>query len=186
MARRARWLVLAVVVLVGVGAAAAWFTVRPDLDTARARVDATWAPLRAQLAARYVALGGVAKALTDGGAGARAVTNELDAELARWNKLALLGPRHTDPALEATIADVLEALARRVRANVHASVKLSANPAITNALLAYDQAVVSIPEMKLYNQAVHAYEDERSGTLHRLVADLLGYDARPLLVLGTG
>jgi hypothetical protein len=185
MARRGRWFVLAVVVLVAVGAAAAWFTVRPDLDTARDRVDAAWTPLRAPLAARYAALGGVAKALTDGGAGDRAVTKDLDAELARWNKLALLGPRHTDAAQEATIANGLEALARRLRANVNASVKLSSNTAITNALLAYDQAVVSIPEVKLYNHAVHAYEDERSGTLHRLVADLLGYDARPVLVLGT-
>ena len=195
MARRARWFVLAVVVLLGVGAAAAWFTVRPDLDTARDRVDAAWtqpspqdpsaAPLRAQLAARYVALEAVAKALTAGGAGDRAVTHDLDAELARWDTLALLGPRHTDPALEATVANGLEALARRVRANINASVKLGTNPAITAALLAYDQAVVSIAEVKQYNLAVHAYEDERSGTLHRLVADLLGYDARPVLVLGT-
>jgi hypothetical protein len=97
----------------------------------------------------------------------------------------LLGPHHTDLALEATVANELEALARRVHANVNASVKLGTNPAINAALLAYDQAVVSIAEVKQYNRAVHAYEDQRSGTLHRLVADLLGYDARSVLVLGT-
>jgi hypothetical protein len=185
MARRARWLVLAVVVLVGVGAAAAWFTVRPDLDTARDRVDATWTPLRAPLDARYEALDGVAKALTTAGAGDRAVTVDLDAALARWNKLALLGPRHTDLALETTVANELEALARRVRANVKTSVKLGTNSTIGDALNAYDLAVASIADVKLYNRAVHTYENERSGTLHRLVADLLGYDARPVLVLGT-
>ena len=195
MARRIRWLVLAVVVLVGGGAAAGWFVVRPDIETARDRVDSAWTqapaqdpsvpPLRTQLAARYVALGAVAKALTDGGAGDRAVTHDLDTELARWNKLALLGPRHTDLALEATVANGLEALARRVHANVNASVKLSTNPAISAALIAYDQAVVSIVEVKRYNRAVHAYEDQRSGTVHRIVADLLSFDARPVLVLGT-
>ena len=132
-----------------------------------------------------MALRGVVKALTAGGAGDRAVTIDLDAKLTRWEGLALLGPRHTDLSLEAMVANELEALARRVRANVDASVKLGTTPTITDALNAYDQAVVSIAEVKRYNQAVHAYEDQRSGTVHRLVADLLGYDARPVLVLGT-
>jgi hypothetical protein len=32
---------------------------------------------------------------------------------------------------------------------------------------------------------VHAYEDARTGTIKALVARGLGYEARPLLLLGT-
>jgi hypothetical protein len=185
MARRVRWLVLAVVLLIAVAAGAAWLTVRPDLDSARDRVDAAWTLLRAPLATRYQALDGVAKALTDAGAGDRAVTADLERVLARWHPLALLGPHHTDAAVEATVANELEAQARRVDANVSASTKLGTNPAITAAVVAFGKAVVPPPLVKAYNRAAHAYEDARSGTLHRLVADIFGYDARPVLVLGT-
>ena len=38
--------------------------------------------------------------------------------------------------------------------------------------------------MAAYNRAVRAFEEERTGTLAQPVARVLGYDARPLFVLG--
>jgi hypothetical protein len=97
----------------------------------------------------------------------------------------LRGPKHTDPGAEATTADELEALARRARANVAASARLSADPGIASAFAAFDQAVVAPAAVKAYNRAVRAYERARTGTIKSLVARALGYDARPVLVLGT-
>jgi hypothetical protein len=183
--RRLRWILLALVLLVVGGVAAAALLVRPDLVDTRARVDATWAPLRAPLAVRYEALGGVATALTDGGAAERAVTKELVAELERWQAFALRGPKHTDPGAEAAAANRLEALARRAGANVLASARLSANPAIPAAFAVFNQAVVPPEMVKAYNRAVRAYEQAREGILRAPVAQALDYQARPVLVLGT-
>jgi hypothetical protein len=183
--RRLRWILLVLVLLMVGGVVAAALLVRPDLVDTRDQVDATWAPLRAPLATRYEALGDVATGLTAAGAGDRAATVDLIAELERWRAFALRGPKHTDPGAEAATADDLEALARRARANVAASARLTADPAIAAAFAAFDQAVVAPATVKAYNRAVRAYEHAREGTIKALVARALGYDARPVLVLGT-
>jgi len=183
--RRLRWILLLVVALVIAVVAAAAFLVRPGLDDDRDVVDARWTPLRPSLIVRYEALDGVATALAASSAADRAVTKDLQAELDRWKKFALRGPRHTDPGAEAMTANELEALARRVKANVAASAKLSQDEALKNATAAFDQAVVTPAAVAAYNRAVRAYEDERSGFFEKLVAGALGYDSRPLLVLGT-
>jgi len=183
--RRLRWILVVLVALVVGGVVAAALLVRPDLVDTRDRVDATWTGVRAPLATRYEALGGVATALTTAGAGKRAVTMDLGTELKRWQAFALRGPKHTDPGAEAATANELEALARRARANVAASARLSGDPAVAAAFAAFDQAIVAPTAVKAYNRAVHAYEDARSGTIKALVARGLGYEARPLLLLGT-
>jgi hypothetical protein len=159
--------------------------VQPDLADARDRVDATWSPLRDPLNARYQALGVVAQALVDAGAGDRAVTKDLTATLQRWNRFALRGPKHSDLGAEAAIADDLEALGRRTRANIAASARIGANQAVQDALNAFDLAVVPPPLVKGYNRAVRAYQDTRSGTVNSLVAKVLAFDARPVLQIGT-
>jgi hypothetical protein len=184
MARRIRWLVLIAMAVIVAGLVMVVVSVQPGLSDARDRVDTRWEPLRVPLALRYKALKSVAQALNDAGAGERAVTKELDATLARWSELALRGPKHTEPDVEAKAANDLEALARRARANVAASARLAPNPAITAAFTAYDQVVVDPTRVRPYNRAVRAYEDEREGTMNRVVATVLGYDARPRLVLG--
>jgi hypothetical protein len=183
--RRLRWIILLLVLLLVGGVVAAALLVRPDLVDGRDRVDATWAPLRSPLATRYEALGGVATALAAAGAGDRAATLDLGAELERWQAFALRGPKHTDPGAEAATADELEALARRARANVAASARLAVDPGIAAAFAAFDQAVVAPEAVKTYNRAVRTYEHAREGTIEELVAQVLGYDARPVLVLGT-
>lgn len=183
--RRLKWIVLVVVLLVVAGVVAAALLVRPNLVDTQAAADEQWTPLRAPLAARYTALGGVADALVAAGEDDRAVTQELQAELARWDAFALRGPKHTDPAAETASADQLEGLARRARANVFASPRLAANPTIVAAFAAFDQAVVPPAAVKSYNRAVREYQDAREGRIEALVAKVLGYDARPELIIGT-
>jgi hypothetical protein len=182
--RRFRWIVVLVVAVLVAAVVAAFVLVRPGLEDERGRVDARWTPLRPALITRYAKLDSVATALRDAGAGDRAVTADLDSLLARWNRFALLGPKHTNATSEATTANELEGLARRVRANYIASEKLKSNEALRAAIDAFDQAVVSPPAVKAYNRAVRTYEDDRSGFFERIVAGALGYDARPVLVVG--
>ena len=183
--RRLRWILLVLVLLIVGAVAAGALLVRPDLVDTRDHADATWAPLRAPLAARYEALGGVATALTAAGAGDRAATVDLSAELERWKAFALRGPKHTNPGAEAATAGELEALARRARANVAASARLAGVPGIAAAFATFDQAVVAPAAVKAYNQAVRTYQQAREGAIKELVAQSLGFDARPVLVLGT-
>ena len=184
MGRRVRWLVLIVVALGAAGVVAALVFVRPELADARDRVDATWTPLRVPLATRYEKLDGVVQALGDAGAAERDVTVALQRTLTRWHELALRGPAHTDAGVEARTADDLEALARRVRANIAGSAKLAANQPIVDALAAFDQSVPPPPSVKRYNRAVRDYEATRQGTIEAPVASVLGYEVRPVLVLG--
>ena len=181
MRRRVRLLVIVAVVAI-LAVVAAGVLISPKIGDARDRVDARWTPLRPSLAARYEALAAVAAVMHDAGAAERAVTEDLDAALARWSPLALKGPIHTNPAREARVANELEALARRLRANINGSDRLNVNEAVQTALGAFDLAVVAPPTIAAYNRAVRRYEQERSGTVNGLVASIFGYEARPLAV----
>ncbi|HEU5302804.1 MAG TPA: hypothetical protein VFW06_11260 [Acidimicrobiia bacterium] len=183
--RRLRWIVPLLLLVVAAAAAAAYLLVEPDLSDGRDQVDAAWTPLRAPLTARYEALGVATQALVDAGAGERAVTKDLTATLERWNRLALRGPAHTRPGVEASIANELEALARRARANVTASARLNTNQVVTEALGAFDLAVIPPPLVRDYNRAVREYQDARGGTIDALVAKVLSFDPRPVLQVGT-
>lgn len=183
--RRLRWIIPLSLLLVAAAVAAAYLTVQPDLADRRDRVDAEWSPLRSPLAARYAALGALTQSLVDAGAADRAVVESLTATLASWDRLALRGPKHTNPGAEARIANDLEALGRRVRANIAASARLNTNPAVTAALGAFDVAVVPPPLVQAYNRAVREYQDARNGTIDSLVASALAFDARPILQIGT-
>ncbi len=179
MRRRLRWLVLALVLLVVAGIVVAVVSVQPKLSDARDRVDRAWTPLQPALVARYQTLGGVELALDAGGAQTRTVTVDLHATLASWQRLA----RVDDPGDQAPLANDLEALALRVKANVAASARLSNDPPLVAALAAFDRSVVSPPGVNAYNQAVLAYQQERTGAVHHLVAGVFGFDARPVLAI---
>jgi hypothetical protein len=181
MRRRLVWLALAVVAVVVVLVVIAVLTTQPDLSDRRDQVDRAWTPLRAPLVARYQTLGGVLEALDAGGGQGRTVTKDLAATLSQWQRLA----RVDDPASQAPLANDLEGLAARVQANVAASDRLNQNATIKSALDAFHRAVVSPPAVAAYNRAVRAYQHARTGTIRRPVADVLGFDARPQLVLGS-
>jgi hypothetical protein len=181
MRRRLRWLLLAVVVLAVIAAVVAVVTVQPDLSDARDRVDRTWAPLRAPLVARYQALAGVELTLAAAGGSTRTVTRDLQATLIRWQQAVKQG----DAGTQATLADALEALAQRVKANFVASGRLRSNAPLSAALTGFDQRLVSPPAVAAYNRAVRAYEPKRRGAVRSLVASVFGFDGRPVLVLGS-
>ena len=184
MSRRTRWILLALIVVVLGGAIALVVVERPKLDDARQRVDRAWVPLRApdQLVARYQKSEGALSAFDAAGGSDRAVSKDLHAAIVRWNRALKTG----DAGAQATAANAVEAQTSRLAANVAGSERLKVDPATTDALTKF---AVTKPDPALvaaYNKQVRAYEDERSGTLQQPVARVLGFDARPILVIGTG
>lgn len=179
MPRRLRWLALALVALVVVAVVVAVVSVQPALSDARDRVDQAWAPLRPALVARYQSLAAVELTLVAAGGQARTVTKDLGVALTQWQHTA----RVDDPATQAPLANDLEALALRVKANVAASERLRGNVVLGAALASFDRAVVSPPGVAAYNRVVRDYQQQRSGAVHHLVASVFGFDARPTLAI---
>lgn len=183
MTRRVIIVLLLVAVLVAGGAVALVATARPDLQDRRDRVDARWASLRAPLATRYDGLSQLADALTAAGAGDRTYTVDLADDVGAWQDLAT----RTDPdaGAEATVANRLEGVAARTRVDVAGSARLSRDPGVSAALTAFDSALVPPDDIGAYNRAVRRYQSTRTDTLTQVLADVLGYDPRPILVIGT-
>ena len=184
MARRTRWILLALVVVL-VGAIVALVVVeQPKLDDARNHVDATWKPLRApdQLVLRYQTLQGALTAFDAAGGKGRAVSNDLHAALDAWDR-ALKGD---DARAQASAANTLEAQGTRLIANVLGSQRLKADTAVTDALTKFTTTAPRADLVAAYNRAVHDYEDQRTDALAEPVAKVLGFDQRPVLQLGSG
>ncbi len=182
MSRRVLLLLVLVIVVIAGTAVALVVTARPDLSDGRAAVDSRWAPLRAPLSTRYDGLGQLAAALGEAGAGDRSYAVDLADEIVRWEALA--GRDEPDAGAEAGSANRLEGLAARARVNVSRSARLNRDPEITQGLAAFDAALVPNDAVEAYNRAVRRYQATRTDTLKRIPAGLLGYDARPVLVIG--
>jgi hypothetical protein len=182
MTRRVLLLLLVVAVLLVGGAAALVLTSRPALSDRREAVDTRWAALRTPLATRYDTLAQLAEALSAAGAGERTYTVDLAGGIGTWRDLT--GNADADPAAEALAANRLEGLAARTRVNVAGSVRLSRDAGIAAALAAFDAALVPPDEVGRYNRAVRRYQSTRNDTLKQVSADLLGYETRPVLVVG--
>jgi hypothetical protein len=184
MSRRTRWILLALIVVLVGGAIALVVVEQPKLDDARTGVDDRWKPLRTplQLVRRYQTLEGALSAFDAGGGSDRAVSKDLHASLTGW-KRAL---RDGDAGSQATAANQLEAQASRLLANVQGSERLKLDPAVTSALSTFANTTPAPALVTAYNNAVRAYEDERTGSLQQPVARLLGFDARPVFVLAAG
>jgi hypothetical protein len=182
MSRRVGLLVLVVVLLLAGVVVALAVTARSPLQDGRDAVDGRWVPLRAPLAARYDALGQVASGLEAAAAGDRTYAVDLKDRLEEWNQLAKSASPDAGP--EAAVANQLEGLATRVRTNIARSGRLSRDQNLASAFTAFDAALVPPPAVTAYNRAVRKYERTRDETLKRLPAKLLGFDARPTLVIG--
>ena len=182
MSRRTRWILLALIVVVLGGMVALVVVERPKLDDARGRVDRAWVPLRApdQLVARFQKAEGALSAFDAAGGSDRMVSKDLHAALVAWN-LAL---KNGDAGRQATAANAVEAQTSRLAANVAGSERLKGDKAITDALTTFAVTKANPALIAAYDKAVRAYEDERSGTLQQPVARVLGYDARPILIVG--
>jgi hypothetical protein len=175
MWRRLRWVLLALVVVVTGLVVAAVLTQKPTLDDDEHAVDARWSALRDSLAPRYVALENATTALGTAGEGDRTVTQDLTAGLAAW-KQALDHGTATD---QAEIANRLEGLGTRLRANIVQSARLNEDTALVAALAAYDGVAPAPDAVTAYNRAVRTYEDDRTDTIRSPVAMVFGFDARP-------
>ena len=182
MSRRVGLLVLVVALLLAAVVVVLALSARSPLQDGRDAVDGRWVPLRVPLASRYDALGQVVAGLDAAGAGERTYAVDLSDRLDEWNRL--VKSSSPDAASEAAVANELEGLATRVRTNIASSGRLSRDQNLAGAFTAFDAALVSPPAVSAYNHAVRRYEDTRHETLKRFPARLLGFDARPILVIG--
>lgn len=184
MSRRTRWILLVLLVVLVGGAAALVLTQQPKLDDARSKADSTWKPLMAddQLVLRYQTLAGALSAFDAAGGADRAVSKDLHAALKTWDRVR----RDGGAGSQAAAADALEAQGTRLTANVLGSPRLTTDAAATGALVKYAQTRPRAELVDAYNHAVRAYEDTRTDTLAQPVARVLGFDARPVLVVDTG
>jgi hypothetical protein len=184
MARRVRRLAVVVVVLLVIGVVALVLTTRPKLEDRRGDVDRAWTPLRGPLGERYARLGEANAQLAAAGGGERDVARALGLRLGRWGELHRAGDGDADADAEAQTADQLEGLATRLQAVVSSSDRLRTSDLLNQAIAAFQGTVPPPPAVTAYNRAVRRYEDTRHETLKRLPAKLLGFDARPILVIG--
>jgi hypothetical protein len=182
MSRRVGLLVLVVVLVLGAVVVGLLVTARSPLQDARDAIDGRWVPLRAPLTLRYEALGQVAAGLDTAGAGERTYAVDLKERLDEWNRLAKSSS--PDAGAEVGVANELEGLATRVRRNISGSGRLSRDQTLAAAFTAFDAALVPEPEVEAYNRAVRRYERTRHDSTKRIAARVLGFDARPTLVIG--
>jgi hypothetical protein len=184
MSRRTKWILLALLVVLVGGVAALVLTQQPELDDARTKVDDTWKPLVAddQLPVRYQTLEGALSAFDAAGGADRDVSKDLHAALDAWTAARKDG----DAGSQVKAANAVEAQGSRLVANVLGSPRLSTDPAATDALVKYAQTTPNADLVTAYNRAVHDYEDTRTDALAQPVARVLGFDARPVLVIDTG
>jgi hypothetical protein len=179
---RFKWIPVALVVVLVGGAAALVVVEKPKLDHARDAVDTEWKPLRApdQLVLRYQKLEGALSAFDAAGGAGRDVSKTLHAAVRAWDNTLKSG----DAGAQATAADVVEAQATRLVANVLGSERLKGVQSVSDALAAFAGTKPAPALITRYNATVRRYEDVRTGTLQRPVARVLGYGARPVFELG--
>lgn len=184
---RRRVLSIGFILLVGVLAVSAGLTVfivQPKLDDRLNKVNASWIPLRQSLNNRYQGLSETNTALSAAGGPQRSVTSELSKELDAWNKLMAQPAATENVGTEVGIANELEALARRARANIAANPKFSNDPAVSSGQARFDQQVPPAARVAIYNRVAKNYENETSEFPSSLAAAILGASNRPLLRLG--
>jgi hypothetical protein len=184
MSRRIRWILLALVVVLVGGAAALVLTQQPDLDDARSQVDTAWKPLRGpdQLVLRYQTLAGALSAFDAAGGQDRDVSKDLHPALDAWTAAL----RDGDAGTQARAANRVEAQGTRLVANALGSERLRGDRAITDSLAKFATTSPNADFVDAYNHAVRDYEDQRTGALAQPVARVFGFEARPILALGTG
>jgi len=184
MSRRTRWILLVLIVALVGGAVALVVVELPKLDDARNAVDAHWKPLRApeQLPARYQKLNDAVTAFDAAGGAGRGVSKDLHAALTAWQRALRDGGEDA----QVTAANALEAQGTRLVANTLGSERIKSVNAVTDSLGQYAATRPPAALVSAYNHAVDRYEDQRTGLLQRPIARLLGYDARPVLVMGAG
>jgi hypothetical protein len=177
--RKLRRVLPLLVVLLVVAMVALTLYARSDLANAREEVDARWSALAVPLDARYDTLALASAAVRPNAGSATAIVDDLDAAYQEWTRLRDSG---SDIEAQIAAANRQEALARRLVTTAGASPRLSGDPQVTAALDAFTTAPVPEP-LPRFDDAVHAYQDERDGPIRRPIAAILAYDAIPTLDL---
>jgi hypothetical protein len=183
MSRRLRRLGILTLILLLVGSIALVLTGRARLDDDRTRVDERWTPLRAPLGERYDQLAAVLAQLQEAGAGDRDVSRELGRELTRWQRLRRSPTDEADAEAEAAASNRLEGLAARAASAVSNSPRLSAVAPLADALTVLGQMLPPPEVVTAYNDAAERYQKTRESIQYTFAARLLGFDARPALVV---
>ena len=177
--RKLRRVLPLLVVLLVVAIVALALIARSDLSNAREEVDARWDALTVPLDNRYDMLALATATVRPNAQSETPLVDELDAAYNDWTDLREDG---SDIETQIAAANRQEALARRLVATVQASPRLSGNANVTAAMDAFTG--LAVPEaLPRFDDAVHAYQDERDGPIRRPIARILAYKAIPTLDL---
>ena len=166
------WRVLRVVlplllVALLIGGVVAVLTARPDIESAKDKVDATWAPLLSSLSDRYNLLAQAEEQLRDVPGSVKTVATDVDTALVRWRQV------EADGAVDAQVraANDVEVAGRRLLAVVALSQRV--DNAARTTLAAYQSGNVA-SAAETFNASVAEYQRERSGPVRELVASWVG------------
>jgi hypothetical protein len=177
------WRVLRVVlplllVALLIGGVVAVLTARPDIESAKDKVDASWAPLASVLGQRYEQLASAEQQLQQVPGSVKVVATDVDTALARWRQVKDEGS--IDAKVRA--ANDVEVAGRRLL--VTAALSQRVDQATRSALGGY-QDVDPRAAANAFNASVAEYQSERRGPVRALVASWLGggnipgYDVPP-------
>ncbi|MDZ4826203.1 MAG: hypothetical protein SGJ13_07025 [Actinomycetota bacterium] len=165
--------------LLFVAALAIVLSARQQLEAADDEVQTRWDDLLPVLDARYDLLAALTATISTTSGPTAELAGDVDDALDQWDR------RRADDASVAELvasANRLEGLARRLGVTVRASEQLAANAEVMAALAAYE-ASSSPDALPAFLAADRDYAAERAGAIRSLVADVLGYDPIPTLVL---
>jgi hypothetical protein len=179
MFRWVRRAVLAIVLVVLIGAVIIALTARSDLQSSRSDVNDRWRALRPALVDRYRTLATANDAVRAAGGPERDLVGTIDRALAAWTQDA-----NAAVTTQVDDANALEAAGRRLVVTVNASSRLKAMTNVMRPVNAFAKA--TMPEQaRSFNGAVRDFEDARGGSVRRPIAGLMGYDAIPSLDVTT-
>jgi hypothetical protein len=168
--RAVRFLIPLLVVALLVVAGVSVLTARPDLQDAKHGVDATWAPLAADLNGRYFRLEGADQRLHALTGPSRALVGDLDAALSDWSAMR----KHGTVTQQVEAANALEAIALRI-----ASAPRVQDDAQAHAALTAFSGQAPPSAAKAFNDAVVHYHKALQGPVRSVVASVFGYDEVP-------
>jgi hypothetical protein len=174
--RVVRVLLVVLVVAAVVGAGSSVLSARPDLQTAKRNVDASWATLAPLLDQRYLRLAAVNDQLKTVEGPVHTLVGDTDTALAHWRDVR----QHAGVATQVEAANQVEGVARRLLATQAASPRVQGNADILTSVGKFlgDNTHNAAAD---FNDAVAGYEHERRGPVRAVVAAALGDSSIPML-----
>jgi hypothetical protein len=174
--RVVRVLLVVLVVAAVVGAGSSVLSARPDLETAKHKVDGSWATLAPLLDQRYLRLAAVNDQLRTVPGPVHTLVGDTDTALAHWRDVR----RNAGVATQVEAANQVEGVARRLLATQAASPRVRGNAEVLTSVGKFlgDNTHNAAAE---FNDAVAKYEHERRGPVRAVVATVLGDSSIPMV-----